>query len=59
MAVVIGYPEYAQEMSVMTGLRWRQQGRKNILFEGDLSEVKKYCIHFAKYQRSVMCIPND
>lgn len=44
MAVVTGHPEYAQEMSVMTGLRWRQQGRKNILFEGDLSEVKKYCI---------------
>lgn len=59
MAVVTGHPEYAQEMSVMTGWRWRQQGRKNILFEGDLSEVKKYCISFSKDQQSVMCIPND
>lgn len=45
VAVVTGHPEYAQEMSVMTGLRWIQQGRKNFLIEGDLSEVKKkYCI---------------
>lgn len=44
MPVVTGHPEYAQEMSIMTGLHWRQQDRKNILFEGDLSEVKKYCI---------------